>query len=128
MHNRIEYIAAWIGFSKVGIATALINTNLTGQALAHCLNIVNVAQVVADESTWKQVEEARPFATRSLMLWVVGLKSEDEADARRNLDNAVRSAERDGRPRVGRLGPNARAVCVTPRRRRYDGADGASCS
>ena len=92
MHNRIEYLAAWIGFSKVGIATALINTNLTGQALAHCLNIVNVAQVVADESTWKQVEEARPFATRSLMLWVVGLKPEDEADARRNLDNAVRSA------------------------------------
>jgi fatty-acyl-CoA synthase len=92
MTNRIEYLAAWIGFSKVGIATALINTNLTGQALAHCLNIVNVAQVVADEGTWKQVEDARPFATRSLMLWVVGLKPEEEADARRNLDNAVRSA------------------------------------
>ncbi len=104
MHNRIEYLAAWIGFSKVGIATALINTNLTGQALAHCLNIVNVAQVVADESTWKQVEEARPFATRSLMLWVVGLKSEDEADARRNLDNAVRSASSVRPPRTVREG------------------------
>jgi fatty-acyl-CoA synthase len=92
MSNRIEYLASWIGFSKVGIATALINTNLTGQALAHCLNIVNVAQVVADEGTWKQVEDARPFATRTLMLWVVGLKPEEEADARRNLDNAVRSA------------------------------------
>jgi fatty-acyl-CoA synthase len=92
MTNRIEYLASWIGFSKVGIATALINTNLTGQALAHCLNIVNVAQVVADEGTWHQVEEARPFTTRTLMLWVVGLKPEEEADARRNLDNAVRSA------------------------------------
>ena len=91
MTNRIEYLAAWIGFSKVGIATALINTNLTGQALAHCLNIVNVAQVVADEGTWPQVEDARAFATRTLMLWVVGLKPEEEADARRNLDNAVRS-------------------------------------
>jgi fatty-acyl-CoA synthase len=91
MTNRIEYLASWIGFSKVGIATALINTNLTGQALAHCLNIVNVAQVVADEGTWKQVEEARPFAGRTLMLWVVGLKSEEEASERRNLDNAVRS-------------------------------------
>ena len=35
MTNRIEYLAAWIGFSKVGIATALINTNLNGQGLAH---------------------------------------------------------------------------------------------
>jgi fatty-acyl-CoA synthase len=92
MTNRIEYLASWIGFSKVGIATALINTNLTGQALAHCLNIVNVAQVVADEGTWTQVEDARAYTTRTLMLWVVGLKPEEEADARRNLDNAVRSA------------------------------------
>jgi len=91
MTNRIEYIAAWLGFSKVGVPTALINTNLTGQALAHCLNIVKIAQVVADEDTWHRVEEARPFITRTMMLWVVGLKTEDEASERRNLDNAVRS-------------------------------------
>ncbi|CAN5237412.1 long-chain-acyl-CoA synthetase [soil metagenome] len=91
MTNRAEYLAAWIGFSKVGIASALINTNLTGQALAHCLNIVNVAQVVADDDTWRKVEEARPFVSRTVHLWVVGLKTEDEASERRNLDNAVRS-------------------------------------
>jgi fatty-acyl-CoA synthase len=91
MSNRVEYIAAWLGFSKVGVATALINTNLSGQALAHCLNIVNVAQVVADEDTWRQVETARPFVTRTMLLWVIGLRPEDEASERRNLDNAVRS-------------------------------------
>jgi fatty-acyl-CoA synthase len=91
MTNRAEYLAAWLGFSKVGIATALINTNLTGQALAHCLNIVNIAQVVADEDTWKNVETAREHVTRTLLLWVVGLKPEEEASERRNLDNAVRS-------------------------------------
>lgn len=91
MTNRVEYIAAWLGFAKVGVATALINTNLSGQALAHCLNIVNVAQVVADEETWNQVETARPFVTRTMLLWVIGLRPEDEASERRNLDNAVRS-------------------------------------
>ncbi len=91
MGNRADYLAAWLGFSKVGIASALINTNLTGQALAHCLNIVGVAQVIADEDTWRRVEEARPFLTKTMMLWVVGLKGEDEASERRNLDNAVRS-------------------------------------
>ena len=91
MTNRAEYIAAWMGFSKAGIATALINTNLTGQALAHCLNIAGVAVVVADEETWKKCEEARPFVTRTMMLWVLGLKDADEVSDRRGLDNPVRS-------------------------------------
>jgi fatty-acyl-CoA synthase len=90
MTNRPEFIAAWMGFSKVGIATALINTNLTGQALAHCLNIAGVSQVVADEQTWRQCEEARPFVTRTMMLWVLGLRGEEETSDRRGLDNAVR--------------------------------------
>ncbi len=91
MTNRAEYLAAWIGFSKVGVATALINTNLSGAALAHCLNIAGVANVVADEETWRHCEEARPFVTRTMMLWVLGLKDADEVSERRGLDNAVRS-------------------------------------
>src|SRR5690606_22165707 len=55
MLNRAEYIAAWIGFSKVGVAAALINPNLTGHALAHCLNIANASQVVTDEDCWRNV-------------------------------------------------------------------------
>ncbi|WP_396594404.1 long-chain-acyl-CoA synthetase [Brevundimonas sp. R86498] len=91
MTNRVEYLAAWLGFSKVGIATALINTNLSGEALAHCLNIAGVATVVADEETWRRCEEARPFVTRTMALWVLGLKESDEVSERRGLDNAVRS-------------------------------------
>ena len=90
MTNRVEYLAAWIGFSKVGIATALINTNLSGQALAHCLTISNAFQVVSDEDCWRQVEEARPLVAHNLMLWVLSLKEEDEASDRRGLENAVR--------------------------------------
>ena len=91
MTNRAEYIAAWMGFAKVGVATALINTNLTGQALAHCLNIAGVSQVVADEETWRRCEEARPFVSRTMMLWVLGLNVADEVSERRSLDNPVRS-------------------------------------
>jgi fatty-acyl-CoA synthase len=104
MTNRPEFIAAWMGFSKVGIATALINTNLTGQALAHCLNIAGVSQVVADEETWKKCEEARPFVTRTMMLWVLGLRGDDETSERRSLDNAVRSGSSVRPPRSVRDG------------------------
>ena len=91
MLNRAEYIAAWMGFAKVGVGAALINTNLTGHALAHCLGISNASQVVTDEDCWRKVEEARPLVGRTLMLWVLGLPDADEADERRGLDKPVRS-------------------------------------
>ena len=40
MPNRPEYLAIWLGFARVGGIVALINTNLRGEALAHCLDIV----------------------------------------------------------------------------------------
>ena len=104
MTNRAEYLAAWLGFSKVGIATALINTNLTGQALAHCLSISGAFQVVADEDCWRKVEEARPYIDRNLMLWVLGLKDTEETSTRRGLDNAVRGGSSVRPARSGRDG------------------------
>lgn len=92
MTNRIEYLAAWIGFSKVGVPTALINTNLNGQGLAHCLTISNAFQVVADQDSWHQIEEARPLVAHNLMLWVLALPEEMETSDRRGLDKPVRGA------------------------------------
>ncbi|WP_374274654.1 long-chain-acyl-CoA synthetase [Brevundimonas sp.] len=92
MHNRADYLAAWIGFSKVGVATALINTNLDGQPLAHCLAIAGAANVVTDADCWACVERARPFVGRPIQTWVLGLGMDDEASERRGLDSAVKSA------------------------------------
>jgi fatty-acyl-CoA synthase len=112
MCNRVEYLAAWVGFSKVGVTTALINTNLTGQALAHCIAIANTSQVVADETCWKQVEEARPFIDRHLMLWVLGLNDADETSDRRDLDKPVRGASSVRPPRNLRQGLTNRSTAL----------------
>src|SRR5437868_4794046 len=37
--NRTEYVPAWMGLAKIGVASALINNNLSGAALAHSLSI-----------------------------------------------------------------------------------------
>ena len=34
-----DYLAIWLGLSQVGVITALINTQLAGPALAHCVGI-----------------------------------------------------------------------------------------
>src|SRR5437867_737317 len=38
MPNRPEYMAIWLGITRVGGVVALLNTQLAGPSLAHCLN------------------------------------------------------------------------------------------
>ena len=38
MPNRPDYLAIWLGLTRIGGVVALINTNLAGEALAHCLH------------------------------------------------------------------------------------------
>src|SRR5579872_6333238 len=41
MSNRPEYIALWLGITRVGGVVALINSNLASAALAHCVNVAS---------------------------------------------------------------------------------------
>lgn len=41
MENRPEFIATWLGASKVGVRVAMINTSIVHKGLAHCLNVSN---------------------------------------------------------------------------------------
>jgi fatty-acyl-CoA synthase len=92
MPNRLEYVAIWIGLAKVGVATALINNNLTGNSLAHCLALSGATHVLADGDTWQAFEEVRERIGRTTMLWVLGLGDGDETSQRRGLDTAVKGA------------------------------------
>ena len=46
MENRPDYVAAWVGLSKVGVVAALVNTNLEGEGLAYSLNIVGTKKII----------------------------------------------------------------------------------
>jgi fatty-acyl-CoA synthase len=39
MANRPEYMAVWLGINRAGGVVALLNTNLAGASLAHCIDI-----------------------------------------------------------------------------------------
>ena len=49
MPNRPEYVAIWLGLGKLGVVTALINTNLRLQSLIHCLRIAEVKSIIYTE-------------------------------------------------------------------------------
>jgi fatty-acyl-CoA synthase len=48
MPNRPEYLAIWLGLTRIGAVVALINTNLTGPALAHCITVANPRHIIVD--------------------------------------------------------------------------------
>ncbi|HWE47593.1 MAG TPA: long-chain-acyl-CoA synthetase [Caulobacteraceae bacterium] len=112
MPNRIEYLAIWLGFSKVGVATALINNNLTGPALAHSLSISGATQIIADFTTFEAVEQVRSQLPKSGMLWVLGLRTEDETSERRGLDAAVKGGSTVRPDKASRYGMEAKETAL----------------
>ncbi len=46
MEDCADYLMAWLGMSKLGIVTALINTNLRGMPLSHSINISGAQHVL----------------------------------------------------------------------------------
>lgn len=61
MANRPDYLAFWVGILRIGGAVALLNTNLTGQALAHCVSIVKPKHVVTGAEYEAAMTSALPF-------------------------------------------------------------------
>jgi fatty-acyl-CoA synthase len=61
MQNRPDYVACWVGLSKVGLVCALINSNLQGAALAHCIRIANAKAVIVGAELAAQWASAAPL-------------------------------------------------------------------
>ncbi len=85
MHNRPDFLACWMGLSKVGIATALINTNLIGSPLAHCTNIAESDHVVLDCELAQAFAGAQAQLTRKPKVWAFG----GDYPGAENLDAAL---------------------------------------
>ena len=49
MENRIEFLAMVIALNKLGVTAALINTNLSGKPLAHCISVTKSKKCIVGE-------------------------------------------------------------------------------
>ncbi|MDO8321608.1 MAG: long-chain-acyl-CoA synthetase [Phenylobacterium sp.] len=87
MPNRLEYFPIWYGLTKVGVITALINNQLSGAALAHCLNISGAGHAIVDSETSIAFEQAKGLLDRPMQQWVLGHAVGDQRD----LSQALKS-------------------------------------
>ncbi len=94
MPNRPEYLAIWLGIIRAGGTVALLNINLTGAALAHCLNVIGPRFVIAQASLAGAIVAAEPYLKAKPNLWLNG----DDADrlGLPRIDLAIEQL--DGRP------------------------------
>ncbi|CAN5380826.1 long-chain-acyl-CoA synthetase [soil metagenome] len=69
MKNRPDYLAIWLGISRIGGVVALINDQLRGDALAHCLRIVGARRVIAAAGFEEAVNEAIALIDTPIEVW-----------------------------------------------------------
>ena len=72
MPNRPDYLACWLGISKVGGTVALINTRLIGRSLAHCIDVARADHVVLAADCADAFETARPHLDCVPQIWSLG--------------------------------------------------------
>jgi fatty-acyl-CoA synthase len=72
MANRPEYLAIWLGISSVGGVVSLLNVNLTGPSLAHCINVVSPKHLFVAAEFADQIAAALPAVALPLTIWIHG--------------------------------------------------------
>ncbi len=106
--NRLEYLSIWYGLAKRGVVTALINNQLTGEGLAHCLTISGARACIVDAATAAAFEGVRPRLSAPMEAWSL----DKGFVAERDLTSAV-AAMNDVRPdRAQRAGMTARDTAL----------------
>ena len=94
--NRLEYIPLWFGLTKLGIIPALLNYQLSGKALAHCVNISDVAHVIMDVEMADQWNATKDRVEGTPKVWaafgeVKGYESFDSALSTMRPDRPAKS-------------------------------------
>src|SRR5262245_37676226 len=72
MPNRPEFLAVWLGITRIGGVVALVNTNLTGHALAHCINVVTPRHIIVAAELFEALSSARAQVTADAKFWLHG--------------------------------------------------------
>ncbi len=96
MPNCLEYMAIWLGLSGIGCVVALINSNLTGASLAHCINAADPKAVIVAASLAPALGGARSALKNNPQVFVHGIVQGAPESEFPSLDRGV--AEMSGSP------------------------------
>ena len=98
MANCAEYFAIWIGLTRIGVIVALINTNLTGDGLAHAIDCAEPKQIIVGGEFADGLRgDPRRASMRGSKLWVHGTDWEGLQRIDQAVDSETNTAIDDAR-------------------------------
>jgi len=90
MGNSPEYLAIWLGVTHVGGVVALLNSNLVGASLAHCINTVMPKHLIVDAGLMPALRSAETHLLVKSTLWVNGKDAADPSPAGNRIDTGIK--------------------------------------
>src|SRR5258708_33567024 len=69
MPNCPDYMAIWLGLSRIGVTVSLLNTNLTGELLAHAIRVVAPRSVIVGAALGAGLRGARAHIPSTVAFW-----------------------------------------------------------
>jgi fatty-acyl-CoA synthase len=69
MTNQPDYLAIWLGLTRVGCVVALLNTNLRGAALAHCIKVAESHAIIVGRELRHILGEALASTHIEAVVW-----------------------------------------------------------
>ena len=75
MTNRPEYFAIWLGITSVGAVVSLLNTNLVGSSLAHCIRVVSPKHLVVSAEFTDTLTDVFPQLEPAPVVWTHGCET-----------------------------------------------------
>jgi len=79
MPNSIDYVAAWLGISRVGGVVALINTRLVGQSLSHCIDVAKPSHIIVAHELTQMLDSVTPHLKSEARVWTHGAARSERA-------------------------------------------------
>ncbi|HYM05498.1 MAG TPA: long-chain-acyl-CoA synthetase [Terriglobales bacterium] len=85
MPNRPEYLAVWLGITRVGGVVALLNTNLAGSSLAHCVNVTAPKHIIVAVEFLDRLTSALRDFRGKVKIWIHGTGQDEYARIDREI-------------------------------------------
>ena len=97
MPNCPEYMAIWLGITRIGGIVSLINTNLVGSQLAHSINIAKPKHIIVGSELADTLAAVIPQLASGVRYWVHGRGNHGfrriDHEIRCSADDRLHSAE-----------------------------------
>jgi len=72
MPNHPDYVAIWLGISGIGAVVALLNTNLSGDALAYAVDVAGARHIIVDARLEETLTSILHRLPPGLSIWTYG--------------------------------------------------------